>query len=158
MVNYIIREAAITDVEPIKRLFSELCLRESDNDDAIDLNSYESVLNYSFQNEDRSFFVAEHNEEILGYIETSIRKSDYMFDEEDYAYICNYNVRDSIRGGEYAIGISYELLKRSEKWAKDKGIRYLNSDVMANNKFVVFCSEKLGFERHKIRFVKKIIE
>ena len=93
--------------------------------------------------------------EVAGFIYTSIRV-DYVDGSETspVGYVEGIYVKPEYRRR----GISAQLLKAGEQWAKEKGCREMGSDILADNTVSYAFHTAIGFREASrlITFIKKI--
>ena len=92
--------------------------------------------------EDNIFLLAKVDDKPVGMIYGWIVRPFPFFKEEKYGYIAEVWVEEEFRGK----GIGKKLLKEIIKWFKEKGIRWIRTDVLQKNKNAIKFYEKFGFK------------
>lgn len=162
-MDYRIRRAKLDDIHDIIELYKKLsdCMIELQqkymdmpqedfgyyNED--NLKYFQNVL---VSNSD-VIFVAEIKEEVVGFIQASIHEKDFDFHLEQYCYIPYYYVEELYRN--YSLNL--KLYKEAERWALEKKLRYICSDVDGGNEISLNLQKKFcGMKPFKIRLMKKL--
>ncbi len=105
---------------------------------------------------DGKIFVAEDNNELVGFIWVHLGKEpkDLMYYEpfQSFAYINDFMVTESYRGQ----GVGRDLITSVEEYAKQKGINQLKLHVVPKNDLAREVYQKMGFEEDDITLVKKL--
>lgn len=121
-------------------------------------NAYEELHNLFLeliQDEDAMLFLAEENEEYIGFAQCQLRY-DYVegTNSNPVGYLEGIYVLDDYRHH----GIGRELVRACENWSKSKGCKEFASDVEFHNTASYEFHLKLGFiEQNKlICFAKKL--
>lgn len=163
-MDYAIKKASVNNLDEIIVLYKKLsdCMTKMQQD-YMELSErdfgyfneenrkyFERVL----ESEDDAIFLAIVNEKVVGFIHACKRDKDFDFDLEQYCYIPYYYVDETHRN--YSLNLN--LYTEAEKWAKEKGLRYICSDVDGGNELslklqVKFC----GMKPYKIRLAKEIV-
>jgi ribosomal protein S18 acetylase RimI-like enzyme len=97
-------------------------------------------------------FVAEVDEEIIGYMIATTNKLASVFEHGHEIYIEGIFVRELFRRK----GVGKMLMREVEKWAKEKGIYSLGLNVHVRNKEAVSAYKKIGFFAHNYKMSKII--
>ncbi|SEN93827.1 Ribosomal protein S18 acetylase RimI [Amphibacillus marinus] len=93
-------------------------------------------------------FVAEENDNFLGYIELT-EVSDY-FTTDSVAYISAIAVTHAGEGK----GIGKQLMEKADQWCLAKGCKYLALDVFTANEQAINFYNHLGYQAEIVKMVK----
>lgn len=163
-MDYVIKKANVNDLDEIIILYKKLsdCMIQMQqaymelSEMGLEYFNEENRKYFArvLECEDDAIFLAIVNEKVVGFIHACKRDKDFYFDLEQYCYIPYYYVNETHRN--YSLNLS--LYMEAEKWAKEKGLRYICSDVDGGNELslklqVKFC----GMKPYKIRLAKKIV-
>jgi aminoglycoside 6'-N-acetyltransferase I len=121
------------------------------------LESHKSELNDYFNgrsNDIVKVFVAETQEEIVGFIELNLRN----FAEGSTARFVPYIEGWLIEKRYQNQGIGNSLIQKAEQWATESGFNELASDTELENKKSITIHGKLGFKEVEriVCFIKKL--
>ena len=86
--------------------------------------------------------IAKEDGKIVGYILGEIQKRPPVFKITHQAFISDMAVTKNLRN----IGIGTKLMKAFTIWAKDKGMKYIELNVAAENQQGINFWEKQGFK------------
>jgi ribosomal protein S18 acetylase RimI-like enzyme len=158
-MDYNIRSATMDDLEDVKRLWRELSYDQLSHDEyysgdfEFDGNDqYISALSST----DCQIFVAEINNNIVGFIEVWLYSRDFHFFIDDYAYILHLYIDETARKQNIIWGLIFKLFRECENWAILHGRKYLVSDVFNHNQRMMRILERLKHKRYRCRFVKTL--
>lgn len=162
-MEYTIRKANLSDIDEVMRLYKNLSdcmislqknyigLPEKYFDYYNEDNGkyFESVL----VSDDHVIFIAEVKNNVVGYIQACIHEKDFAFDIDKYCYIPYHYTEEAWRN--YSLNI--DLYKKVEKWAYEKELSYICSDVDGGNDISLKLQKKLcGMKPYKIRLMKQL--
>ena len=162
-MDYNVRKADLNDIDRIVKLYEKLsvCMAEiqqkymniSKEDlgycDIDKRNYFCDVLVSS----DNGIFVVEVKGEVVGFIQTCINEKDFDFHLDKYCYIPYYYVEESYRN--YSLNL--DLYVEAEKWAREKKLQYICSDVDGGNDISLMMQKKFcGMKPFKIRLMKQL--
>ncbi|KAB2331388.1 GNAT family N-acetyltransferase [Bacillus mesophilum] len=108
------------------------------------------LANAAIEKNKANIFVAEENEEFMGYIELAIQED--FFTGEKQGYISSIAV---LPGGE-GKGIGKKLMKKAEEWTSEQGLKVIVLDVFKNNQRAVGFYEVLGYQQEIVKMTKEI--
>ena len=91
-------------------------------------------------------FIAEEDNEIVGFILISKSKSDDIHDFDYYGMMHYMFIKPTHRKK----GIASALFKKSKDWFKKKKLKYINLNVNVNNKKAQKIYKKWGFNNYEI--------
>ncbi len=97
-------------------------------------------------------FVAEDNNEIIGFILISKSKGDDIHDFDFYGEMNYAYIKPEFRGK----GIASNFFKKTKKWFKKNNLKYVKLDVNIKNMKARRIYEKWGFEDYEIGMWKKL--
>lgn len=95
----------------------------------------------------KKLLVAETNGKIVGFGSASISIKSPTFKIKNYGHISDIYVSEKSR----RIGVAGKILEGFYKWYRENNIRYLELNVMANNKLGRCAWDKYGFKDFLIR-------
>ncbi|WP_416044966.1 GNAT family N-acetyltransferase (plasmid) [Clostridium tyrobutyricum] len=104
------------------------------------------------QNPSSYFYIAQENDEIIGFIEAFYQKKDFYFPYNDYIYILHAYVEDKYRSFQ----VSNKLIKCVEEVAKKCKVNYIGLDVFEHNNRIDKLLEYWGYSIYKRRFIKQL--
>ena len=144
MINIKYRKSVKNDVSEINNLFIEMVKHV--NNKMIDngITPYEQLengyedgyLDKFYVDDNNVIFVAEHNNNIIGFISLCLYK------EESYVYVDDYCVKEEYRG----YGIGSKLMEMAVIYAKEKEIRLILTHVESTNKDAIDFYFNKSFE------------
>lgn len=159
-MEFVVREAKLSDLDNILELWKELSVDQLGKDDyykgSLEFNCGNNQIKQSIINDNCGMFVVEYNEEIHGFVEVWINRNDFAFEQNDYAYILHYYVSEKGRNVKNIFSIVYRLYKVAEDWAIGKGKSYVVSDAFEHNKKIVRLLNRVGVSKYKTRMVREI--
>lgn len=159
-MNYIIREAMLDDLDDIVRLWRRLSRGQMSKDpfykgDLEFAGGYHQ-MEESIKSQESGVFIAKYDGKIQGFIEVWSELRGFQIERQD----CGYIVHCILDNQSRKIGSSYYVARRlyaaAEKWAIEKGKKYITADVFEKNKTVVYMLQKEHLVNYKIRMVRKI--
>lgn len=160
LMNFIIREAKLSDLDNILELWRELSVDQLGKDSYykgnLEFNCGTNQIKESILNDNCGMFVVESGEDIHGFVEVWINRKDFAFENDDYAYILHYYVREKSRAVGNIFSIIYRLYKSAEEWSIGKGKDYVVSDAFEHNKKIVKLLKRVGVSKYKTRMVREI--
>ena len=162
-MNYIIRRAKPEDLDEIIILYEKLSNNMAELQQKF-INIPKKNLDYCNENKKNYFrtilnsnnnaiFVAQVENQNAGFIQTSINEKDFDFYLDKYCYIPYYYVEKIYRN----FSLNINLYKEAEKWAYEKKLQYICSDVDGGNDTSLTIQEKFcGMKPFKIRLMKQL--
>lgn len=162
-MEYKIRKANINDLDGIIQLYRKLsiCMTELQRK-FMDLpkedfgycnEENENYFREVLVSSNNAIFVAEVKCAVVGFIQTCINEKDFDFHLDKYCYIPYYYVEEAYRN----FSLNIDLYKEVEKWAHEKKLRYICSDVDGGNNISLMIQEKFcGMRPFKIRLMKQL--
>lgn len=159
-MNIEVREATKSDIDNIIQLWYELQLFLSKKIKGIsdiilpeDLNSKKEHYNIVFNSDKYNVFVMECDNKLVGFMEVGINDKDFEFSIDKYGYIAYFYVKDKFR----VLSSSIKLYIMGENWIREKGIKYICSDVDGENMESAKLQQRyFGLHMFKIRMAKKL--
>lgn len=160
-MNYIIREATKKDTDEIINLWYELSsfLNNQRNVEfkqeitPAKKDMRKTHYDYVFNSNNNNVFLAEVDNEIVGFIEVCINDKDANFYIDKYGYIAYFYVKSSYRIPD----LMFKLYNIAEKWVVDNEIHYICSDVNGENHISRELQEKIFLLKpYQTRMAKKI--
>jgi len=144
-----IRQAAVSDVPAIQRLYQELDTYHADLLPGVfraltEAARPDSLVRDWIEDTDADYLVAEDHGRIIGFL--NIRKAAHprypMFRPHDFAMIENAVVEKSQRGG----GIGTQLFNAAVAWARERGLNHIQTTVWSANTRTKDFYYRQGFE------------
>lgn len=114
--------------------------------------SYKEFLKSYIESDKGIVYLAEENEEIIGYTLIFIKNEIPIYENKKVGYISDLYVKKDFRKK----GISTQLKDRSLEWFKDKGIKIIAVPMYPDNKHAHSLYKKWGFIDYKFE-LRKII-
>ncbi|NFV42803.1 GNAT family N-acetyltransferase [Clostridium botulinum] len=159
-MDFIVREAKLSDLDNILELWRELSVDQLGKDNyykgSLEFNCGDGQIKESIINDNCGMFVVEYNEEIHGFVEVWINRKDFSFEHNDYAYILHYYINEKGRNVRNIFTIMYHLYKIAHEWAISNGKPYIISDAFEHNERIVKFLKRVGVSKYKTRMVRKI--
>ena len=109
---------------------------------------YEKVIRSSHD----EIFIGEDKGILVGCMAVSKYAPDFLFEFDNYAYLCDGFVRKAYRTSK----LSFYLYEACEKWAKEKNCKYLTAYAYAFNKKAQTGFRVKKIEPYKIIYIKEI--
>ena len=159
-MGFCVRPAEMGDLGKIVQLWQELSKGQLGKDPyyngSLEFKGGYNQLKESIESEDCGIFVAENEGSVEGFIEVWTQVSAYQLEHDDCAYIvhCILNNQKKASVGIYRIIAC--LYWAAEKWAKEKGRKYLTADGFQHNRKVADFRGRAGVKPYKERMVRKI--
>ncbi len=153
MKKPVIRKSNENDIISINKLFAELIKFESRFSNNITSNiQIEGDYNYIFNDDKSILFVVELDNKIIGFIYAYEKELDEVFINKE-VFIEAIFILEKYRNK----GIGKLLMKELEKWCYAKNIKYIDIDVMKNNKEALSLYGKIGYKEVKIGLRKELL-
>lgn len=157
-MEFSIRKAELSDAEAIADLYLQFWeshegvdpLLEFENNLTLD-NQIESAKKI-IKKPSNNVFVADLNGKVIGVIEFLIKKNDDCFKIKEYGYI-NLATTDKEHRGK---GVARALTNTALQFLKDKGIKYVRTNVYNSNEIAMKTWTKLGFKPQSTFLFKEI--
>ncbi len=111
-----------------------------------------AYLQSFFNSQEKTVFVAEQSNEIVGYIFGLIKNKAPVFEENVVGEIGDTFVREDMRGK----GVGEELVKTVLEWVKQKGLKNVELNMYPDNKVADAFWDKMGFKPYFLTRRKKI--
>ena len=96
-------------------------------------------------------FVAERDEEVIGFLSGELREGSPTFEPKTWAAVEDVYVAPDHRG----LGVGHALLEEFQKWAKEKNVNGISLQVAASNVRARKLYEELGFREVSVYQVKE---
>ena len=153
-----IRKAKIEDTEPLAKLYLQFWEphRKIDPllrlDKKITLKSEITSAKKNIKKRGNYIFVAYQKESIVGFIEFFIKKNEDCFKVKKYGYLNSATTHKKYRGK----GVAKALTNAALEFLKNKGIKYVRTNVYNSNDIAMKTWTKLGFEPQSTFLIKRI--
>lgn len=162
-MDYKIRKASPNDVDKITALYKKLCdcmtelqqqyLDLPNEDLGYHNEEKRDYFRAIIDSSDSIVILVEVQEEVVGFIQATINEKDFDFHLDQYCYIPYYYVEEPYRNFKLLM----DIYREAEKWAQDKEIDYICSDVDGGNDISLKVQEKIiGMKPFKIRLMKQL--
>jgi|SRR3989338_3091988 len=157
-MNIQIRKARIGDAEHLARLYLQFWVPHKKVDPLLEFEKKMTLKNQiefakkEIKKRSNHIFVADLNEKVIGFIEFFIKKNDDCFKIKKYGYLNSATTDKKYRGK----GVAKKLTNASLKFFKDKGIKYVRTNVYNSNDVAMKTWIKLGFEPQSTFLLKRI--
>jgi len=89
-----------------------------------------------------SIYVVENNQQLIGFIESSLKEKIEVCDASPVGYVEGWYVDENHR----KMGVGKLLTQAAEEWAKSKGCSYMGSDVKFHNEVSLKVHQRLGYQ------------
>lgn len=113
---------------------------------------FENCLN----NPDCFIFVAEHKCNLIGFAEMWLRRKDFFFGNEDYAYILNGFVDKEIKLNINPLSVPLKLFQACEDKAIELGYKYIGGDVFEFNTQMKILLKLYNVQPYRTRYMKRL--
>ena len=151
------------DIPAVANLFNKLVYNqlsrdkyyEEETDHLLYIEST-SYFKETFNNANKSIFVAKYNSKVIAFLEILFCEKDFYFNIENYVYCIHLFVDKDIKTNINPLLIISELYRACEGEALNKGYRYIGGDIFEFNIQMQSVIKFLGFKPYKTRYIKKI--
>lgn len=116
-------------------------MRESLWPSAADIHAREINDFYSYGLGPTAVLVASEEEQILGFLELSLRSYAEGSAQTEVPFVEGWYVREEHRGR----GIGRKLMAAAQRWSRDLGYKELGSDTDLDNELSIAAHQALGF-------------
>lgn len=99
-----------------------------------------------------TIFVGMDNNTLVGFAAVSIHNPDFFFEFGRHGYMYDGFVKEDYRTTK----LSFKLYSACEKWAKEKGCKYVTTYAYSFNEKVQTCFKAKKMEPYKIVYIKKL--
>jgi ribosomal protein S18 acetylase RimI-like enzyme len=157
-MDFKIRKAKLSDAEDLAKLYFQFWEPHKKVDPLLEFEKKLTLKNQiEFAKKDirkRSnyIFVAEKDDMVIGFIEFFIKKNESCFKIKKYGYLNSTATHKDYRGK----GVVKALTNEALKFLKNKGIKYVRTNVYNTNKVAMKTWTKLGFKPQSTFLIKRI--
>lgn len=154
----IIRKANIKDAEEIGELSKQFWDAHKNIDPLIEplkeqtTKSHINDAKKGIKDKNNYIFVAEKDNKVVGVITFFIKTNDKYFKIRKYGYLDSATTHKNYRKQ----GIAKELNNFAIKFLKNKGIKYIKTNVYISNNIALNAWKKIGFKEQSINLFKEI--
>ncbi len=151
-MSVVIREAKKEELDIIVELWYDLATMHQDMMDGYDLSEdakeqWKDFVEDGLKREGMCTFVAEDEDELIGFLNVVIRERLEIFEDTEIGMILDVFIKEKRRGE----GIGSLLTERAEDWIKSKGVEVAVITVSPKNeKGVDFWGER-GYETYLLK-------
>jgi ribosomal protein S18 acetylase RimI-like enzyme len=157
-MEFNIRKAKISDAEVIADLYLQFWKSHEKIDPLLEFEKKLTLKNQiefakrNIKKQDNTIFVADLNGKVIGFIEFLIKKNENCFKIKEYGYLNLATTDKEFRGK----GVAKALTNTALNFLKDKGIKYVRTNVYNSNDIAMKTWTKLGFEPQSTFLIKRI--
>ncbi|UTR05898.1 GNAT family N-acetyltransferase [Alkalihalobacillus sp. LMS6] len=108
------------------------------------------LLEDAIQHRAHQLFVAEEDDQFLGYLEIGLQQD--FFTKEQQVYIAGIATTSEAQGR----GVGKELMTKAEQWAREQGVKTIVLDVFKANEHAVRFYEYAGYQQEIVKMTKTI--
>ncbi len=147
-----VRKATRADLKDVTDLWYELAVMHEDLVFGYDLSrdakeAWKEFVEDGFKRKNMCTYVAEEDDELIGFLNVVIRERLDIFKETKIGMILDVFVKEERRGE----GIGSLLVKRAEEWFEKKGVKSAVLTVSPNNEKAVEFWEEKGYETYLLK-------
>ncbi|MFW6040424.1 MAG: N-acetyltransferase family protein [Thermoplasmatota archaeon] len=122
-MNLTIRKMREEDLDELTEMWYSLAKMHEDIMEGYELsenpkNSWKKFMKKSFDKEKMTTFVAENNENLIGFVSVVIRRRPPFFEDRDVGMILDLYVKESFRNK----GVGGRLVSEAETWIKENKV------------------------------------
>ena len=153
-----VRKARMSDAEDLARLYIEFWKPHKKSDPLLEFKEKLTLKNQmtaarkDIKKKSNHIFVAVKDNEVIGFIEFFIKKNDKVFKIKEYGYLNSATILKKYRRK----GIAKKLHLTAAKFLKDRGIKYIKTNVYISNKLALKAWQKIGFKTQSSILIKRI--
>jgi len=157
-MGFSIRKAELSDAETIADLYLQFWKSHEGVDPLLEFENKLTLDNQiefakkNIKKTSNTIFVADLNGKVIGFIEFLIKKNEDCFKIKEYGYL-NLATTDKEHRGK---GVAKALTNTALKFFKDKGIKYVRTNVYNSNYIAMKTWTKIGFEPQSTFLIKRI--
>lgn len=151
------------DIPAVENLYKQLAYNQMSRDEYYekDVDAFLHIDNskyfkYAFDSPDCSIFVAKYKDNIIGFIEMWLRRKDFFFGNEDYAYILNGFVDKEIKLNINPLSVPLKLFQACEDKAIELGYKYIGGDVFEFNTQMKILLKLYNVQPYRTRYMKRL--
>jgi len=157
MMTLNIRKAEKEDLEEIVKMWHTLASSHQEMMRGYELaedcrEKWRKFIENGFDREGMCTFVAEKENELVGFLNVVIRERMSIFEYTHIGMILDVFVKEEKRGE----GVGTQLTKRAERWIKEKGVNIAVLTVSPENERAVKFWEEAGYETYLLKKRKKL--
>ncbi len=152
-----VRELKYEDIEELTELWYELATMHQDIMQGYELSEeprkeWKSIIEDGLEKKGMVTLVAEEKGKIVGFVNAVHRKRPAFFVRKEVGYILDLFVKEDRRNE----GIGKKLVKRAERWIKDRGLKTAILTVSPENHTAVKFWEDQGYETYLLKKRKEL--
>ena len=157
-MKFSIRNAKLSDAETIADLYLQFWKSHEKIDPLLEFENkltQDNQIEFAKKNikkTSNNIFVADLNGKVIGFIEFLIKKNENCFKIKEYGYL-NLATTDKEHRGK---GVAKSLTNTALQFLKNKGIKYIRTNVYNSNEIAMKTWTKIGFEPQSTLLLKKI--
>ena len=162
--NLLIRTYKSKDITDLSRLLYRLIINQSSRDSYnnskpkdLSKTEIEKYFENCLNNPDCFVFVAEYQYRLIGFAEMWMRKKDFFFGIEDYAYILSGFVDKGIKLNINPLSVPLKLFQACEDKAIELGYKYIGGDVFEFNTQMKTLLKLYNVQPYRTRYMKRLI-
>ncbi len=147
-----VRKAKSDDLDQITEMWYELATMHEDIVLGYDLSenakeTWKEFVENGLKRRNMCTFVAEEDEELLGFLNVVIRERLGIFEDTEIGMVLDVFIKSGRRGE----GIGSTLLNKAERWIKSKGVDAAVITVSPFNEEAVEFWENRGYETYLLK-------
>lgn len=151
-----IRELKKEDIPQVLDLYEEFLKDQYERNKYFKGNVYANKNFKRYEkmiNSDKSkFFIGADNTIVAGFAAVSICDPGFFYEFDKYGYMYDGFVKEEYR----TTTLSFRLYNACEKWAREKGCKYITAYAYSFNKKVQTCFKAKNMESYKITYIKEL--
>ena len=157
-MKILIRKARLLDAEDLAKLYLEFWESHKKCDPLLEFKDRLTFKNQviaakrDIKKKNNCIFVALKNDKVVGFIEFFIKKNDKFFKVKEYGYL---NSAVTLKGYRNR-GIAKKLYFAAVKFLKDRGVKYVKTNVYNSNIVALKTWQKIGFKTQSSIMIKRI--
>ncbi len=157
-MEFKIRKAKLSDAEDLARLYFQFWAPHKKVDPLLEFEKKMTLKNQTefakkdIRKRNNHIFVANKDGKVIGFIEFFVKKNENCFKIKKYGYLNSATTHKDYRGK----GVAKALTNVALKFFKDRGIKYVRTNVYNSNEIAMKTWIKIGFEPQSTFLIKKI--
>ncbi|MFW5865884.1 MAG: GNAT family N-acetyltransferase, partial [Nanoarchaeota archaeon] len=155
-MRFSIRKAKLSDSESVADLYLQFWKSHERIDPLLEFENKLTLDNQiefakkNIKKTSNNIFVADLNGKVIGFIEFLIKKNENCFKIKEYGYL-NLATTDKGHRGK---GVAKALTNTALQFLKDRGVKYVRTNVYNSNDIAMKTWTKIGFEPQSTFLIK----
>lgn len=157
-MGFSIRKVRLSDSETIADLYLQFWKSHERIDPLLEFENKLTLDNQiefakkNIKKTSNNIFVADLNGKVIGFIEFLIKKNENCFKIKEYGYLNLATTDKGYRGK----GVAKALTNTALQFLKDRGVKYVRTNVYNSNDIAMKTWTKIGFEPQSTFLIKRI--